>query len=195
MVYKVLNYKMWTSTKATKHIPFHLQGYHWCRSHTKKWANLILGPDNLSVYPILHLRTKEKWHAHFKDKKYKWAALPSLDTQRFNVGLHLFILTVPSSLDFKNGSFASPALGKVATVVWSKEGADGYGRQETWRWCPATQALRYHVSVLGTLWPNSFFNVCTSVSKQVFSPSLMTKTEVHWGLCFSLNKGEININY
>ena len=35
------------------------------------------------------------------------------------------------SLDFKNGSFPSPTLGKVATVVWSREGADGYGRQET----------------------------------------------------------------
>lgn len=37
-----------------------------------------------------------------------------------------------------------------------------------------------------------FLKVSASVSNQEFSPSLMTKTEVCWGLCFSLNKGEIN---
>jgi len=46
---------------------------------------------------------------------------------------YTFILTVPSSLGFKNGTLASSKSGKVAAVLWSREGADGYRRQET-RW-------------------------------------------------------------
>lgn len=53
------------------------------------------------------------------------------------------------------------------------------------RSAPATQSLCYHILVLETLWPISFLNVSASVSNQVFSPSLMTKTEVRWGMFFS----------
>lgn len=151
--------------KAIKHIPFHLLGYHWCRSHTKKWANLILGPDNLSVYPILHLRTKEKRHAHFKDNKNRWEAPPPSDTQRFNLGLHMFILTVLSLLGLKNGNFASFKSVEVVAVVWS--GDDGYGRQPSTgtmtggiRVPQSLSSYVTHILVLETLWPLYFLFQC-----------------------------------
>lgn len=65
-------------TSKNKNVPFHLQGYHWCHSHIKKWANLIPGPGNLSICPILHLNTKggEKKNHILKTRNTVGKSLP-----------------------------------------------------------------------------------------------------------------------
>lgn len=107
----------------------------------------------------------------------------------------MFILTVPSSLDFKSGNVASSKSGKVAAVVWSREGADGYGRQETRRkgkasGAPAAQSM---LPCIGSRDSPALFPF--SKSAQVFLTRVFTFPDDQnrglLGPCvFSLNKGK-----
>ena len=67
--FKLQKQKKNSNFKITKYIPFYLQGYHWCHFHTERWANSILGPDNLSVYPILHLEQQSKFNLNTRNTK------------------------------------------------------------------------------------------------------------------------------